>query len=69
MRGRVDETKERNEWSPSGETGLGDSARKRDHVLDEDSEMNSNNHSNRDEGWREYSYFAYLRMPMVFSLA
>lgn len=50
-RGRVDETKERNEWSPSGETGLGDSARKRDHVLDEDREMNSSKHvETKDEG-------------------
>lgn len=55
-RGRVDEAKERNEWSPSGETGLGDSARKRGHVLDEDREMNSNNH----ERWREYTRICLL---------
>lgn len=67
-RGRVDEAKERNEWSPSGETGLGDSARKRGHVLDEDREMNSNNHVETKDGGN-ILVFAYLRMPIVFSLA
>lgn len=67
-RGRVDEAKERNEWSPSGETGLGDSARKRGHVLDEDREMNSNNHVETKDGGN-ILVFAYLCMPIVFSLA
>lgn len=51
--------KRRNE-TPSGETGLGDSARKRDHVLDEDPEMNSNNHVEMKDGGNTRTLLIYV---------